>query len=149
MQPMVIDIDADSEEILDDDNDSNHKWEDFSDPDLDKVLDDNDDKDIDDDDNVDAPLLGNQTLGIVIHYCPSVYMLIIDPDVAHAYEFPKHLNIIPSHKLPPDSKLEELVAGQQVPNKEECIEAIKKYSMKVSEDYKVDVSKLTLYISEC
>ncbi|KAK5771811.1 hypothetical protein PVK06_048055 [Gossypium arboreum] len=43
----------------------------------------------------------------------------------------------------------ELFVGQRFESKEECVFAIKLYSMIISVDYKVVVSKPTLYIGEC
>ncbi len=44
---------------------------------------------------------------------------------------------------------EELCMGQRFESKEECMFAIKRYSMNISVDYKVIESKPTLYIGEC
>ncbi|KAH1039242.1 hypothetical protein J1N35_040985 [Gossypium stocksii] len=76
-------------------------------------------------------------------------MLSVDPNVAHASEFPKSPKIIPSHRLVTNFESEELFVGQQFVNKEEYVFVIKRYSMEVSVDYKVTVFKPTLYIGKC
>ncbi|KAH1047471.1 hypothetical protein J1N35_038255 [Gossypium stocksii] len=73
------------------------KGEDFSDLDLNEVQDDINDEGTSDDDNVYAPPLRTSTHGIVIQNDTSTHMLSINHDVAHAFEFPKYPDIIPSY----------------------------------------------------
>ncbi|PPD89108.1 hypothetical protein GOBAR_DD13963 [Gossypium barbadense] len=72
-------------------------------------------------------------------------MLSIDPDAAHASEFPEYADIVPTHILASNSQLEELFIGQQFKNKADYVFGIKQYSVKVSIDYKVAKSP-TLYV---
>ncbi|KAK5842551.1 hypothetical protein PVK06_004923 [Gossypium arboreum] len=76
-------------------------------------------------------------------------MSLINPDAAHAVEFLEHPEILHAHWLAVDSDLEELFVGQRFVSKKECIFSIKRYNMNISIDYKVIMSKLTLYIGEC
>ncbi|KAK5772995.1 hypothetical protein PVK06_049298 [Gossypium arboreum] len=76
-------------------------------------------------------------------------MSLIDPNVAHVAEFFEYPEILPTHQLAVNSEHEELLVGQRFESKEECVFAIKRYSINISVDYKVAVSKLTLYIGEC
>ncbi|KAK5783008.1 hypothetical protein PVK06_037515 [Gossypium arboreum] len=120
-----------------------------SDPDVDDVPNDIDDEDVNDDGNINASSVGNQMRRIVIHNNPGPHMSLIDPDAAHVAEFPEYLKILPTHRLAINSDPEELFIGQRFESKEECVFAIKRYSMNISVDYKVTVSKPTLYIREC
>ncbi|PPS05152.1 hypothetical protein GOBAR_AA15508 [Gossypium barbadense] len=86
---------------------------------------------------------------IVIHNNPGAHMSRIDPDAAHVAEFPEYPEIQFSHRMAVYSDPEELFVGQRFENKEECVFSIKRYSMNISVDYKVTVSKPTLYIGEC
>ncbi|KAH1048371.1 hypothetical protein J1N35_039155 [Gossypium stocksii] len=70
---------------------SDHEVDSESDPDVDEVLDDIDDEDVNDDGNVNASSVGNQIRRIVIHNNPRAHMSQIDPDAAHAAEFPSTL----------------------------------------------------------
>ena len=76
-------------------------------------------------------------------------MLNVDPDVAHASEFPEYADIVPAHRLVSNSQFEELFVGQQFKNNVDCVFAIKQYSMKLSIHYKVAKSTPTLYVGEC
>lgn len=145
IHPLVIGTNTDGKEGLDNDVCSDHNGEDFSNSDLDQVLDDIED----DDKNVHTLSVGNPIRGIVIRNDLRAHMLSLDPDTVHASEFPKYSNIIPSHQLVVDSELEEFFVGKQFANKEECLFAMKKYSMKVSMEYKFVVSKPILYVGEC
>ncbi|PPS10024.1 hypothetical protein GOBAR_AA10624 [Gossypium barbadense] len=120
-----------------------------SDPDVDDVPDDIDDKDVTEDRNINASSVGNQKRRIMIHNNPGPYMSLIDPDAAHEAEFPEYPEILPAHRLAVNSEHEELLVGHRFKSKEECVFAIKRYNMNVSVDYKVVVSKPTLYIGEC
>ncbi|KAH1065743.1 hypothetical protein J1N35_030730 [Gossypium stocksii] len=64
-------------------------------------------------------------------------MFRIDPDAAHAAEFPEYSEILPVHQMAVYSDPEELFVGQKFETKEECVFAIKRYSMNISVDYKV------------
>ncbi|KAH1107775.1 hypothetical protein J1N35_011543 [Gossypium stocksii] len=61
----------------------------------------------------------------------------IDPAVAHAVEFPKCPEILPIHRLAIDSVPKKLFVDRRFKSKEECVFAIKQYSMNISVDYKV------------
>ncbi|KAK5794608.1 hypothetical protein PVK06_035847 [Gossypium arboreum] len=120
-----------------------------SDPDVDDVPDDIDDEGVNEDGNINASLVGNQIRRIVIHNNPGAHMSRIDPDAAHAAEFPEYPKILPTHQMAIYSDPEELFVGQRFESKEECVFSIKRYSMNISVDYKVVKSKPTLYIGEC
>ncbi|XP_040969906.1 uncharacterized protein [Gossypium hirsutum] len=120
-----------------------------SDPDVDDVADDIDDEDVNEDGNINASSVGNQMRRIVIHNNPGPHMSLIDPDAAHEAEFPEYPEILLAHRLAVNSDHEELLVGQRFESKEECVFAIKRYSMNISVDYKVAVSKPTLYIGKC
>lgn len=141
MHQLVIGTDADGEDGPDNDGRYGHKGEYFSSPNIDELSD-----NIDDDDNVYAHSLENPTRAIFICNNLGVQMLSINLDVPHASEFSDYLNLIPTKRLAVDLKSKELIMGQQFTNKEKCIFSIKWYSMKTSMDYKVVISKLTLYI---
>ncbi|KAK5846103.1 hypothetical protein PVK06_002374 [Gossypium arboreum] len=119
------------------------------DPDVDEVLDDINDKGTNDDENIDASLVGNPVRCVVIRNDLGAHMSLIDLDVAHAAEFSEYPDILLTHWLVADFKPEELFVGQKFKTTEEFVIAIKRYSMNVSMDYKVVMSKLTLYIGEC
>ncbi|PPD80069.1 hypothetical protein GOBAR_DD23005 [Gossypium barbadense] len=76
------------------------------------------------------------------------HMSLIDPDAAYVVEFSKYPEIVHSHGLAVTSDDDELFIGQRFSCKEECVYAIKRYSMKISVDYKVSVSTLTIYVGE-
>ncbi|KAH1106750.1 hypothetical protein J1N35_010518 [Gossypium stocksii] len=120
-----------------------------SDPDVDDVLDDIDDEDVNDDGNINTSSVGNQMRRFVIHNNPGLHISLIDPDVVHVAKFPEYLEILPAHRLAVNSDPEELFVDQRFESKEEFVFAIKRYSMNISVDYKVVVSKSTLYIGEC
>lgn len=101
-----------------------------------------DDKGLDGE-NDHAPSFGNLSRGIIIQNNLGPYMSIVDPDATHAFEFPEYLDMLK------DPELEELFVGQRFSSKDECVDAIKQYSLKVSIDYRVADSKLTIYASEC
>ncbi|XP_052882757.1 uncharacterized protein LOC128291605 [Gossypium arboreum] len=84
-----------------------------SDPDVDDVPDDIDDEGVNEDGNINASLVGNQIRRIVIHNNPGAYMSRIDPDAAHAAEFPEYLEILPAHQMAIYSDPEELFVGQR------------------------------------
>ncbi|KAL1175878.1 hypothetical protein V6Z11_A04G119700 [Gossypium hirsutum] len=84
-----------------------------SDPDVDDVPDDIDDEGVNEDGNINASLVGNQIRRIVIHNNPGAYMSRIDPDAAHAAEFPEYLKILPAHQMAIYSDPEELFVGQR------------------------------------
>ncbi|PPD87771.1 hypothetical protein GOBAR_DD15287 [Gossypium barbadense] len=70
-------------------------------------------------------------------------MSIVDPNAANASEFPEYLDIIPAEE---DPESEELIVGQRFTSKDECVNAIKRYSLKVSIKYKVADFKLMIYV---
>ncbi|KAH1040117.1 hypothetical protein J1N35_041860 [Gossypium stocksii] len=77
------------------------------------------------------------------------HMSLIDPDAVHAARFLEYCEILSAHRLAVVFDPEDLFVSQRFKSKKECIFTIKRYSMNISVDYKVAVSKLTLYIGEC
>ncbi|KAK5840153.1 hypothetical protein PVK06_009036 [Gossypium arboreum] len=130
-------IDEDGEEGPNNDDHFHHDDEDFSDLDLDEVPENINDKGTEEAENVHPLSVGNPSHGLVIRNDTRAYMLSVDSNVTLASEFPKYPHIIPTHWLAIDSELEELFIGQQSTNKENCVFYIKRYSMKMSVDYKV------------
>lgn len=139
IHPIVIEIEADDEDGFDNNGGFHHKVEDFSDPDVDEVPDDIDNE----------YTIEKSSLGIVICNDFRTHMLSVDLDAVYAYKFPKYSDIIFAHRLTLDPESKELFMGQQFLSKNDCIFSIKRYSMKVSIDYKVAESKTTLYVGEC
>ncbi|PPE01593.1 hypothetical protein GOBAR_DD01380 [Gossypium barbadense] len=80
--------------------------EDFSDPDLDEVLDDIDDEGADEGENVHAPSVENLSPSIVMHNDPGAHILSVDPYTAHASEFLEYLDMIHFHWLMADFESE-------------------------------------------
>ncbi|KAK5812887.1 hypothetical protein PVK06_028331 [Gossypium arboreum] len=64
----------------------------------------------------------------------------------HASKFPKYPDMLPTYQLAADPKRNELFVGQKFVTKEDCVFAIKQYSMNVLIDYKVILSKPILYM---
>ncbi|XP_016673040.2 uncharacterized protein [Gossypium hirsutum] len=113
------------------------------DPDVDDVPDDIDDEDIN------ASSIGEQMRHILIQNNPGPHMSLIDPDAAYVVEFPEYPEVVHRHELAVTSDDDELFIGQRFSCKEECVYAIKWYSMNISVDYKVAVSTPTIYVGEC
>ncbi|KAK5813493.1 hypothetical protein PVK06_028944 [Gossypium arboreum] len=128
---------------------SDHEVDNESDPDVDEVPDDIDDEGVNEEVNVNASSVGNQIRRIVIHNNPGAHMSRIDPDAAHVAEFSEYPKIQSAHRMVVYSDPEELFIGQRFENKKEYVFAIKRYNMNISVNYKVIVSKPTLYIGEC
>ncbi|KAH1047322.1 hypothetical protein J1N35_038106 [Gossypium stocksii] len=126
-----------------------HNVDSDSDHDVNEVPDDIDDKDVNDDGNINASSVRNQIRCIVMHNNPGAHMSLTDPNTAHIAEFPEYPQILPVHRLAVDSDPKELFIGQRFKSKEESVLDSKRYSMNISVDYKVAMSKLTLYIREC
>ncbi|PPS01515.1 hypothetical protein GOBAR_AA19149 [Gossypium barbadense] len=118
---MVIKTDADGDDVYDNNGSSDHKVEDYSDPDQDEVLDDIDDEGVNDNGNVDVFLVGNPNRGIVIRNDPGAHMSIIDLDVALVSEFLEYPDILPAKRFVANSEHKELFVGQKFTTKEECI----------------------------
>ncbi|PPD95748.1 hypothetical protein GOBAR_DD07227 [Gossypium barbadense] len=114
-----------------------------ADPDLDDVPNDIDAED------VNACSVGEQMRRIVIHNNLGPHMSLIDPDAAYVSEFPEYPEIYHAHGQAVTSDDDELFIGQRFSCKEDCVYAIKRYSMKISVDYKVSVSTPTIYVGEC
>ncbi|PPE01430.1 hypothetical protein GOBAR_DD01539 [Gossypium barbadense] len=72
----------------------------------------------------------NPSRGIIIHNNLEAHMLITDPDIMHASEFPEYLDIITGHQMLEDLESEKLFMGQRFTSKDECVDAIKRYSLK-------------------
>ncbi|PPR87773.1 hypothetical protein GOBAR_AA32927 [Gossypium barbadense] len=117
--------------------DSDQDVEDFSDLDVDEVPDDIDDEGPKEVEDVHGPSFCNPSHSIILRNKPGGNMLNVDPDAAHASEFPEYADIVPAHRLASNSQFDELFFGQQFENKADCVFAIKQYNMKLSIDYKV------------
>ncbi|PPD96843.1 hypothetical protein GOBAR_DD06111 [Gossypium barbadense] len=96
---VLIETDTDGQDEYDNNGCFDHEVEDYSDPDLDDVLNDIDDECANDDGNVYAYLVGNPSRDIVICNDPGDHMSNVNLDMAHASEFPKYLDILPAHLL--------------------------------------------------
>ncbi|KAH1121518.1 hypothetical protein J1N35_004678 [Gossypium stocksii] len=127
IHPVIIGTDLLGEDGSDNNDCSDHEGKDFSDPDLKDVQDDINDEG-QNDGNDHTLLVGNLSCGIVIRNDLGAYMSIVNLD-------------------DPESK--ELFVGQRFESKDECVNAIKRYSLKVSVDYKVPDSKMKIYDSKC
>ncbi|PPR99202.1 hypothetical protein GOBAR_AA21464 [Gossypium barbadense] len=133
---VIIETDALGEDGSNNNDCSYHEGEDFSDPGLNDVLDDIDEEGQNDESDH-APLVENSSCGIVIRNDIRVHMSIDNSDTTHASEFPKYLDIISIDLMLEDPKSKELFVGQRIASKDECVNVIKRYSLKVSVDYKV------------
>ncbi|PPE01198.1 hypothetical protein GOBAR_DD01786 [Gossypium barbadense] len=129
-------------------NPSDHEANSDSHLDVDEVPNDINDEGVNDDGNVNASSVGNQIRRIVIHNNPGAHMLFMDPIAAYTVEVLEYPKILPAHRMVVDSNLEELFVGQRFESKEEWVFSIKQYIMNISMDYKVTMSRLTLYIKE-
>lgn len=146
---VIISTEADVRERTNNGEDFDQDVEDFSDPDVDKVPDDIDDEGLEEVEDVHGPSFSNPGHRIVLQNEPGGDMLNVDPNAVHASKFLEHADIVPAHKLASNSQLEELFVGQRFENKVDYVFAIKQYSMKLSIDYKIAKSTLTLYVGEC
>ncbi|PPS08787.1 hypothetical protein GOBAR_AA11844 [Gossypium barbadense] len=113
--------------------------DDFSNPDLDDILEDIDEKGSVEGENANPYSVGNTSLGIFIRNNPGSFMTDVDLDTALTREFPKHTNIVPAHLLDNEFDDEELFVGQQFDNKKDCLHAIKQLSLKLDMDYKTQM----------
>ncbi|MBA0867162.1 hypothetical protein Goshw_027842 [Gossypium schwendimanii] len=86
------------------------RGEDFSDPNVDNVLDDIDEERVDDENDY-APSVRNLSHGIVIRNDLGAHMSIINPDVTHAFKILEYPDIIPAHLMLVDSELKNLFVG--------------------------------------
>ncbi|PPD81939.1 hypothetical protein GOBAR_DD21137 [Gossypium barbadense] len=75
---VVIETDADGDDVYDNNGFSNHEVEEYSDLDLDEVLDDINNEGTNDDGNVNVSSIGNPNRGIMICNDLGAHMLIID-----------------------------------------------------------------------
>ncbi|PPE00871.1 hypothetical protein GOBAR_DD02099 [Gossypium barbadense] len=89
-----------------------------------------------DDEGINASSVGEQMRHILIHNNPGPHMSLIDPDAAYVAEFSEYPEIVHPRELAVTSDDEELFIGQRFSCKEECVYAIKRYSMNISVDYK-------------
>ncbi|MFQ6645564.1 hypothetical protein Gotur_019522 [Gossypium turneri] len=138
----VIETDVFGEDGSDNNDCSGHECEDFSGPVLDDVPDDINDEGANDG-NDHAPSVENSSRGIVIRNDLRAHMSIVDPDAAHAFEFPEYLDIIPAHLMLENPEPKVLFMGQRFVSKDECVDAIKRYSVKkgASGGYELYLSK--------
>ncbi|KAK5836439.1 hypothetical protein PVK06_012227 [Gossypium arboreum] len=137
---VVIEIDAHGEDGSDNNGRSNHESEDFSDLDVDNVLDDIDEERVDDENDY-APSIGNPSHGTVIHNDLGAHISVINLDAMHAFEIPEYSDIIPAHLMLVDPKSKNLFVGQRFAREDKCVISIKRY--------KVADSKLTICVGEC
>ncbi|KAH1032285.1 hypothetical protein J1N35_044459 [Gossypium stocksii] len=126
-----------------------HKVDSDNDLIVNEVSDDIDDECVNKDGNINMSSVENQIHRIVIHNNLRAHMSRIDPDMVHTAELSEYSEILPAHQMALYSDSEEFFVGQRFESKEECVFVIKRYSMNISVDYKVVVSKPTLYIGEC
>ncbi|XP_017609411.1 uncharacterized protein LOC108455348 [Gossypium arboreum] len=146
---VIISTETNVREMTNNGEDSDQDVEDFSDPDVDEVPDNIDDEGPEEVEDVHGPSFCNPSHGIILRNEPGGNMLNVDPDAAHASEFPEYADIVPAHRLASNSQFDELFVGQQFEIKADCVFAIKQYSMKLSIDYKVAKFTPTLYVGEC
>ncbi|PPD98045.1 hypothetical protein GOBAR_DD04912 [Gossypium barbadense] len=111
-------------------------------------LNDINDESVNDNGNVYASSVGNPSRDIFIRNDLGANMSIVDPNAAHASEFPEYPDILPTHRLAVDPEHEVLFVGQKFATKEDCVFSIKRHSMNVSVDKKVTMSKSTIHIGE-
>ncbi|KAK5839970.1 hypothetical protein PVK06_008830 [Gossypium arboreum] len=123
--------------------------DDFSDPDLEYILEYIDKEGPVEGENANPYLAGNTGLSIVIRNNPGSFVTDVDPDTALAHEFPEYTNIVLAHLLDEEFDDEELFVEQQFNNKKDCLHAIKQLSLKLDVDYKVTKSTQSLYVGEC
>ncbi|XP_040962794.1 uncharacterized protein [Gossypium hirsutum] len=146
---ITYDIDVVGDDGYDGSDHCDQEVDSNNDLDVDDIPNDIDDEDVNNDRNINASSVGNQMRRIMIHNNLGPHILVIDPDAVHVAEFPEYPEILPAHRLAINSDYEELFVGQRFESKEECVFAIKRYSMNITVDYKVIVSKPTVYIREC
>ncbi|PPD87356.1 hypothetical protein GOBAR_DD15706 [Gossypium barbadense] len=89
---VIIETDALGKDGSNNNGCSDHECEDFSDPNLDNVPDDMNDEGLNDG-NDHALLLENLSRGIIIRNDPGAHMSIVDPNAAHASEFPERVQV--------------------------------------------------------
>ncbi|PPE00666.1 hypothetical protein GOBAR_DD02329 [Gossypium barbadense] len=99
------------------------------DPDVDDVPDDIDDE------GINASSVGEQMRRILTYNNSGPHMSLIDPDAAYVAEFPEYPEIVHPRGLAVTSDDDELFIGQRFSCKEECVYAIKRYSMNISAGY--------------
>ncbi|KAK5813231.1 hypothetical protein PVK06_028679 [Gossypium arboreum] len=127
---VIIEANVHGEDGFDNNGCSDNECEDVSDPDVDHVPDNFCNKKADDENDYTSSI-ENPSRDITIRNDPKVHMSIIDPCVAHAFEFLKYLNIISAHLMLADPESKELFMGQRFARKDKCVAAIKRHSMKV------------------
>ncbi|KAH1057067.1 hypothetical protein J1N35_035132 [Gossypium stocksii] len=145
----VLAIIEDGDERFNNEEQSHHDNNDFSDPDLDDIP-----KNIDDEgavkgENVHPYSAENTRFGIVIRNNLGAFMTDVNPDATLAREFPKYPNIFLAYLLDKKSDIEVLFIRQQFDNNKDYLYAIKQYSLNLSVDYKLTKSTQFLYVKEC
>ncbi|KAK5770760.1 hypothetical protein PVK06_046913 [Gossypium arboreum] len=118
---VIISTKTDVGERTNNGEDSNQDVKDFSDPDVDEVLDNINDEGLEEVEDVHDPSFSNPSHDIVLQNEPGAGMLNVDSDATHASEFPEYADIVPAHKLTSYSQLKELFVGQRFENKVDCI----------------------------
>ncbi|PPS13618.1 hypothetical protein GOBAR_AA06975 [Gossypium barbadense] len=111
IHPVVIETDADGDDVYDNNGSFDHEIEEYSDLDLDEVLDDINNESANDDRNVNASSIRNPNRGIMICNDPRVHMSIMDPNAMHASKFSEYPDILLAHRLAVDSEREKLFMG--------------------------------------
>lgn len=85
---------TDGEDGYDNNIRSDHEVEDYSNLDLDEILDDIDDEGVNDDKKVSESSVRNLSRGIIIPNDSRAHMSNVNPNVMHASEFPEYLKIL-------------------------------------------------------
>ncbi|KAH1097011.1 hypothetical protein J1N35_013932 [Gossypium stocksii] len=96
---VIISIEADIGERTNKGENSDQDVEDFSDLDVDEVLNDIDDECPEEAEDVHGPSFSNPSRGIILRNELGSDMLNVNSDATHASEFPKFADIVPAPKL--------------------------------------------------
>ncbi|PPE00573.1 hypothetical protein GOBAR_DD02395 [Gossypium barbadense] len=115
----------DVDEGFDNEEQSYHGNEDFSDPDLDDIYKDIDNQCAMEGEDIHPYSARNMGFDIVIRNNPGAFMTDIHPDATVACEFSEYPNIVSAHLLDEELKAKELFVGQQFNNKKDCLHTIK------------------------
>ncbi|PPR92766.1 hypothetical protein GOBAR_AA27907 [Gossypium barbadense] len=94
---------ADVRERTNNGEDFDQDVEDFSDPDIDEVLNDIDDEGPKKIEDVHGSSFNNPNYGIVLRNELGGDILKVDPNTVHAFEFPEYADIVPAHRLTSNS----------------------------------------------
>ncbi|KAK5771564.1 hypothetical protein PVK06_047782 [Gossypium arboreum] len=100
---VIISTKADVRERTNNGEDFDQDVEDFSDPDIDEVLNDIDDEGPKKIEDVHGSSFNNPSYGIVLRNELGGDILKVDPNAVHAFEFPEYADIVPAHRLTSNS----------------------------------------------